>query len=359
MKSWALVVGVNEYPAPTGMNRLFGAVADAADFADWALHPNGGNVSPEGLYFWTCPAPPTPSSALKEYLESPTGWKFPGTPDLTRPPDFRDIVATASSLAQAAQGAQIGRIYVFFAGHGVQTISLDVQREPQTCFLTNDFRPGPPTAGLVPCEDLRRGLLASGFSEVIMFLDCCRTPMNFNEAAPSLGWNIAAIPDASYGVGRAAKRGAKAFEAPEAAPTRGAFSQVLVEGLRRRRNDQNQLTLNDLENYVSTGVHSILGNGKQYPQFDIEPRNPPYSLLIAPAISQQVPIVVSFTTLPAGVAVQLTGSDGRPVGVPLIAGPNPIAVDAEVGTVYSLETPDHTFVKTFKHDGPGATHVDL
>ena len=56
MTSWAIVVGINEYPG-SGLGPLKGAVADACDFADWALDPTGGNVAPERLYFWTYPWP--------------------------------------------------------------------------------------------------------------------------------------------------------------------------------------------------------------------------------------------------------------------------------------------------------------
>jgi Caspase domain len=360
MKSCALVVGVNEYPAATGMGRLYGAVADAADFADWVLHPDGGNVAPQHLYFWTFPAPAQPSPLLANYLANATAWKEPGAPDATRGPDLNDIGDTALHMAETLPAAGIARIYVFFAGHGVQTASVEAQVEVQTCFVANDFRPSGRTRGLVPCEDLRRGLLASGFSEVVMFLDCCRTPVNFTQDPPSLGWPRGALPDSPYAVGRAARRGTKAFEEPEAHPTsRGAFSRVLMQGLRCRRDERRVLTLNDLENYVYLGVPRVLRNRQQFPQFEIEPRNPPYPLITGPAISQAIPIIVHFRSLAPGTTVQLTDSNGVPVGAPVIAGPDPVTIDAEGGKLYSLETPDQSFTKGFRHEGPGATHVDL
>ena len=142
------------------------------------------------------------------------------------------------------------------------------------------------------------------------------------------------------------------------AASRGAFSRVLIEGLRRRRDGNNLLTLNELENYVYSGVPRILRNKQQFPQFEFE-RNPPYPLITGPALPQSIPIIVAFTTLAAGTTVQLTDSDGAPVGAPITAGPAPVTVHAEGGRLYSLETPDKSFVKPFKHEGPGATHVDL
>ncbi|MGL3111670.1 hypothetical protein [Bradyrhizobium sp. BR 1432] len=48
MNACALVVGINNYQKP-GIPTLFGAVADAADFADWALDPAGGNVESQSF----------------------------------------------------------------------------------------------------------------------------------------------------------------------------------------------------------------------------------------------------------------------------------------------------------------------
>ena len=192
-----------------------------------------------------------------------------------------------------------------------------------------------------------------------MFLDCCRTQMNFHESAPSLGFPRARLPDSPFGVGHASRRGTKAFEEPEHDPTsRGVFSRVLIEGLRRRRDDNHLLTLNELENYVYAGVPQLLRGRKQYPQFEFE-RNPPYPLVTGPALPQSIPIIVTFSTLAAGTQVQLVDSNGTPVGAPIAAGPRAVMVHAEAGKLYSLETSNKTMVKAFKHDGPGATNVDL
>jgi Caspase domain len=361
MTSCALVVGINEYPTETGMNNLFGAVADAADFADWALHPNGGNVAPNHLYFWTFPAPAAPSVLLANYLANPTPWRRPQTPASNRGPTFDDIADTALHLAETLGRTNVAtRMYVFFAGHGVQTKSLDSQRDGQTCFVAHDFGASPRTEGVIPCDDLRRGMLANGFAEVVMFLDCCRTPVHFRRPAPSLNFPLSEIPDAPYAVGRASRRGRKAFEEPPVGPaSRGVFSRVLMEGLRRSRGAGNQLTLNDLEHYVYSGVPRILRDKEQQPHFDIDPRFPPYLLIAGPVLPHTIRIVVTFPTLPAGTKVQLVDSNGVVVGAPLTAGPDPVIIDEVGGGLYSLETPDKSLVRPFKHEGPGATHVDL
>ncbi len=336
---------------------LFGAVADAADFADWALDPAGGNVANDRLYFWTCPGPVGPSARLQAFLANPTPWHNNVIPDFTRPPEADEIVRTALKMATTL-AATAERIYVFMAGHGVQTVPLDAQRDPQTCFVAGDFEPHATTFGLIPCDDLRRGLLMTGFfSQAFMFLDCCRSPLSLNQPSPPLPWPFAPAQDAtSYGVGRAAKRGAKAFEIPEKDPTsRGAFSKVLLEGLRRHRNAANELTLNDLETYVSTSIGELLGQGRQFPHFDIDPRNPPFRVLAKPAASPNVPIRITFKNGAPASPLKLVAPDGTVIEAQING---PVVVNAPAGRLYSLEKADGSDPHLFKHDGPEPTHVE-
>jgi len=358
MNACALVIGINAYRKPDEIRDLFGAVADAADFADWALDPQGGNVRPEHLYFWTSPAPTAPSARLQNFLANPTRWDDGNAPDLTRPPRASEIIDTARKMAETLPNAApaITRIYVFMAGHGVQSVSIGVERDAQTCFIAGDFKPTRASSGLIPCDDLRRGLLQTGFfSEAVMFFDCCRSSMNLNDPAPILAWPRGPGQDAFFGIGRAAKRGAKAYETPENAPTRGAFSTVLMEGLRRHSNAANDLTLNDLETYVSTAIHTVLGEGRQFPYFDIDPRNPPFRILRRPVASPTLPINIKLKDdVPR--PLQLVGPDGTVIKAQISS---PDSVDAPAGTFYSLETPDHSFSYLFKHDGPEPTNVEV
>ncbi|MGL3111669.1 hypothetical protein [Bradyrhizobium sp. BR 1432] len=236
-------------------------------------------------------------------------------------------------------------------------MAIGIERDAQTCFVAGDFNRDSATYGLIPCDDLRRGLLQMGyFSEAIMFFDCCRSPMNLNDPAPLLPWPRGAGQDAPFGIGRAAKRGAKAFETPEKAPNRGAFSTVLMEGLRRHRNAANQLTLNDLEVYVSNTIQSVLDESRQYPYFDIDPRNPPFCVLQTPVASPTVPIDITFENGATPRPLQLVGADGTVIKAEI----NGTArIEAPAGTFYSLETPDHRFSHPFKHDGPEPTHVKV
>src|SRR4051812_45432964 len=105
MTSWAIVVGINQYPPLAKQPPLQGAVADACDFADWALAKDGGGVAPENLFFWTYPWPTAPLGQLKAYLEGelPPWYNVKdgaAPPDSTRAPDAFEITTTIETLGR-------------------------------------------------------------------------------------------------------------------------------------------------------------------------------------------------------------------------------------------------------------------
>ena len=123
------------------------------------------------------------------FLANPTQWHNGIVPAFSGPPRADEIIRTALDMAQTLPPPHRRfRASSFMAGHGVQTTPLGVERDAQTCFVAGDFEPGASTFGLIPCDDLRRELLATGFfSEAIMFLDCCRSPMVLTRPTPPLG----------------------------------------------------------------------------------------------------------------------------------------------------------------------------
>jgi hypothetical protein len=375
MKSWAIVVGINEYHKDAGQPVLNGAVADAADFADWALHPHGGAVDPSRLYFWTHPKPTNPTPALAAYVATPTRWydldPAAVTPDFSRVPYVGHIVETALRAGRAAIAAamesgddETRRIYVFFAGHGVQTNTYGSTTEIQTCFVLGDFRPdNAAVSGLIPCEDFRRALLSGGFDQVFMFLDCCRVAMTkLNLPAPSIGSPNSRIPpEPKWGVGNAAQKNKIAYETT-IPPLRGAFSKTLLDGLRTVRDPANQtLTVESLKVYVRDKIGSCITN-EQRPDFPCDPSDPSPVVLIGPAIplpQTLADIHITFGALPAGTIVHLCDDKGQPVGDPIAAAPEGITIKALSGQFYSLDVAGRDLSKAFRHAGPGVTHVSL
>ena len=357
MPSWAIIVGINRYPPLAQQPRLQGAVADACDFADWALDPQGGNVAPDRMFLWTYPWPTQASNRLQSFLAAPqplwdneaTDW---AAPRKTRPPRAMEIVQTAQRVGRTAFEAAFvagddepRRIYVFLAGHGLRAKEIGNNSE-QTCFVAGDFRPlsSNNVQGLVACESLRKALLTDRFNEAIVFLDCCRLKTS------RLAMTAMAITDysndpvgVSWGVGNAAQDGAVAYETI-GAPVRGAFTKTLTEGLRTCRDDAtNELHVERLSKFVQDNIGSHTAAG-QSPSFLYVP-NPPGPVIVSGAVApaQVKPPspgpAVRMANLPAGTQVVLKDGNNIPVaGVgPLVAGAAPVVLPLLADGLYSLE----------------------
>lgn len=382
MKSWAIIVGINQYPANAGQTVLNGAVADAIDFADWALHPSGGAVPPERLFLWTHPKAVAVPASVAAYLAKAAANRWwdedaadpAGTPaDFARAPKERPVIETALRAgAEAAEDVfnnpadqSPRRCYVFFAGHGVQTNVTGSTTDTQTCYVVGDFRPTASTVrGLIPCEDFKRALLNAGFDQVFMFLDCCRVSLTkLNMPAPVIGSPNTRLPPAPiWGVGSAAQKDKPAFETV-GPPVRGAFSQTLLQGLRTVRDPVTQtLSLESLKLYVRDNIGAACLPNEQKPSFTGDPNEPLPALLVGPVIPAPVllaDINIDFGAVAAGTVVQLVDDQGVAVGAPLIAGPGGAVVQAPIGQFYSLDIAIPPRSTAFRHAGPGATDVTL
>lgn len=357
MSAWALVIGINNYHASTGLRQLHGAVADAADFADWALDPQGGGVLPEHLFFWSSPAPMNPSPNLAAFLNSPTPWPGSG-PDFTRPPHASDIFRVVPNLATSAVQANAERIYVFFAGHGAQTQAQSFSEDPQNCFIAGDYYPAVPALGLVGCDDLRRFLQGVGTPELVLFFDCCRNGLPLKVPRPAIVWNLYS-PNGlfvRFGIGRAAQDEAVAYEVPIDAkpPTRGAFSKLLVSGLREHRIN-GQLTLNDLENYVNEGIGELVRPKKQVPDFLEKPKPPNLVLAFGQPLNGMAQARLEFKTMNVGTTYVIRNHKASVVDTRKFDG-NVAIVDLPIGS-YSIELETGESLIVFNHLGPGVTNV--
>ncbi|WP_216332554.1 caspase family protein [Rhizobium sp. X9] len=360
MSSMALVIGINEYPADTKLKALEGAVADAADFADWALDPTGGNVPPENMYFWTHPAPIAPEPNLAQFLQNPNPWPFVG-PDFNAAPEAMQIIRCVGRLAERCVDEDIERMYVFFAGHGAQTRPEDVTRDPQNCFIAGNFAMDMPAMGLVGCDDLRRYLVKFGPTELIMFFDCCREVLSVKVGIPATPYNNE--NNLGYhkrlGIGRAAQDACVAYEIPATAegPARGAFSKLLVGGLRVHRVN-GKLTLSDLESYVSTAIGGLMTPpNSQYPDFIERPKPPALILAEGAPIGGNIEVRLKFTSLLPGTAFELRDELDMLISTANVA-PNGNIFTLPFGA-YSVNAVGDKVGITFSHLGPGASDVTL
>jgi hypothetical protein len=271
----AVVVGINDYPGSTRQKTLAGAVDDAIDFARWAIHPQGGKVPEDQLYFWGFPQPAAMPEGMERYVTPNRPWPYDPAPDFSVPPEAKALVLALEAAAEAASGAtgETGlqeRLYVYLAGHGAMTQRRSSQKDAQNCLLTADFVPNK-AFGLIPLDDLRRMLEMRGPRETLIFSDCCRGELPLSVPDPVL--NASEYADMGLNeqwiVGRAAAPGAIAYETPIAAPKRGSFTKLLVQALRQFRTD-GQLTLPELRGFVRAGVKADVAPRIQAPKFEVK-----------------------------------------------------------------------------------------
>lgn len=359
MVAWAFVIGINEYPVESRQAQLHGAVADAADFADWALDPAGGAVLPEHMFLWTMPAPAASPQRLAAFLQNPTRWPFVG-PDFGRAPHASEIKRAIAEIARKAVAGGAERLYVFFAGHGAQTKPRDYEEDPQNCFIVGDFAPDMPSLGLVPCDDLRRYLKGQGPAELVLFFDCCRNTLPLKVPRPSGGFNVLGSNGLHrrLAVGRASQDETVAYEVPIGVPVpeRGAFSKLLIAGLRDFRVG-GQLTMKDLQDYVTSGIGDLVKPHQQLPDFDERPLPRGLVLAVGRPLNAQPPIRVDSTGMTAGTELLLLDKDAQLVTT-FMAGPTTHVFHLPIGG-YSIELRDESVIAAFNHVGPGATDVGI
>lgn len=355
MSAWALVVGINEYRPESGLSTLFGAVDDAVDFAEWALDPAGGAIEPAGLHLWTWPMPAAPSKAVEDALAAPPDWAH-GPPDFTRAPRGDEIRLTLFNLAQKAAAEGVERLYVYFAGHGLQTKPLQYQLPEQVCFVAGDYLPLF-TQSLVPGIYVRSLMRRLGPVEVLMFFDCCRDEMSSFQADPPVEWPTfnGAGTNLCCSLGLAASPGAKAFETPTASPKRGAFTRLLTYGLRALR-EKDVLTPGLLQIYLRTGIDRLTKPHRQKPSIILEPDDYDLELVRGPPTVAPPDLKVDLSQRPAQQDVIMIYPDRSQVTLEAQA---VHAFPAAPIGLYFFETPAHVALHSEYHSGPDPTDVAI
>lgn len=354
MTACAFVVGIDEYPDTAGMPALKGAVADAVDFAEWALDGAGGAVAPQDMYFWSWPPPADAPSRIAAHLAAPTAWPV-GNP-AAGAPDGAAIVQSIFEIMCQAEARGLTRVFVFLAGHGMEIDRQITAEPPETCFMAGDFRPRF-AHGLIPCDALQQALLRFGTAELVLLFDCCRTDINPTLERPWLGWpNAIADRNEWVAAGRAAKSKQMALEIETDSGFRGAFSHLVTFALRHLRFDD-ALTSQQLENYVLRRISKVIvPPRRQTPEFDIRPREPDFILVAGAPPPPHLSVSISFSGANQGRNAYL-----RDAELQVIATMEPAPVEwsslLPLGT-YSLEFNDGVSEAiAISHLGPGNEHV--
>jgi hypothetical protein len=315
VRARALVIGINLYPASAGQDPLFGAVDDAADFATWALDPLGGGVAADDLYFWTHPAPAPLPAALAAHSGPDRPWPCAPPPDFAAAPTSQAIILAARDAADsAAESDEDERLYLFFAGHGV--VTKKIGEDAQSCYMAGDFIANT-SFGLIPLDDLRRAIAERGPRETILICDCCRNALPITIPKPVL--NIDESDDLEINQqwlhGSAAKLKAPAWEVPEGAPRRGAFTKMLVQALRQYRVDD-ELTVDAAKGFVRKAVARLVDPKTQVPGLQVRDDAEPYVIVAGPPIPPFPDLVVAFPPGLVG-SVRILDARDEPVGEPI------------------------------------------
>jgi hypothetical protein len=248
---YALVVGIDQYKNFTALQ---GAVNDANHFISWLTSPAGGDV---------------PIANITKLLsDGPTS-----------EPSFDLIVdEIAAYIEQFEMNGHVPlgqRLYVYLAGHGINVGDVG------DCGLVVANASTFTTHRNLPGKLLARKLMSSGiFTEVILFMDCCREVISNNPSGQlSVLDTLQSVPGPGTVVeGLATKwaRPAREKELPNPVGTgtsiQGLFTHAVIDGLQRAVDDNGAVTAQRLREYVAEYT-TRLGATDQSVDIDFDPED--------------------------------------------------------------------------------------
>jgi hypothetical protein len=154
MTTWAIVVGINDYPGAPG-NPLPGCVHDALLFSEWLLDPLGGDVKEFRLFLLLSPWPdPLPERLQRVNRLEPT---------------YRGFVEAVRQCVLRS-GGEADRLFFYFSGHGC---AYKQGAEYIDGLMLADFEDEFPNHSM-SVESLVAYLRTTQLRDQFLFLDCCR-----------------------------------------------------------------------------------------------------------------------------------------------------------------------------------------
>ncbi len=213
MADWAIVIGIDRYW--TEKASLKGAVHDAMRMREWLVDPAGGNV-------------PAENTAL---VLSPLAGKEPGGVECSGATNTKIITAISDLLGKS--GGKGERLYFFYAGHG---LTARVNNRDENALVADDFGPVT-TNNSLALRSLWELLETTQFQDQFLFVDACRNIPWENVEFEVGRWPLPrrrdpGLPPTQQFILYATSPGLRARELREYGNERGAFTEVLLEGLR-------------------------------------------------------------------------------------------------------------------------------
>jgi Caspase domain len=210
--NWAIVIGVDRYWSEHAS--LKGAVRDALRMREWLLDPKRGSVPEQNI-------------AL---ILSPSVGSDPG---VKAPEATRDAIITSiADLLKRSKG-EGERLYFFYAGHG---LTARVNQRDENSLVCADFSDVLTTNSLA-LRSLWEFFETVQFQDQFFFVDACRNIPWENVEFEVGRWPLPrkrdpGLPPAQQFILYATSPGLRAQELTEAGNERGAFTDVLLEGVR-------------------------------------------------------------------------------------------------------------------------------
>ena len=211
--NWAVVIGIDRYWSERA--RLKGAVRDALMMREWLLDPAGGNVPEENLVLALSP----PADAEPPGVEAVEATNAA-------------IVSSIADLLKRSKG-EGERLYFFYAGHG---LTARVNQRDENALVCSDFTDVLTTNSLA-LRSLWEFFETVQFQDQFFFVDACRNIPWENVEFEVGRWPLPrkrdpGQPPAQQFILYATSPGLRAQELQEAGNERGAFTEVLLDGLR-------------------------------------------------------------------------------------------------------------------------------
>lgn len=236
---YALIIGVSDYPT---FSSLKGPNGDADRFHAWLTDSSGGSVPPANCRIIQSTA--NPAMPIQNQIDE----------------KFGELLNEMKEIPGDEKKGR--RFYFYFSGHGVGITRTDFTL--QTGLLMANFSEDLFRNAALLAETYRDIIATSGrFTEVIFFLDCCRTRVpGVMGLIPQFSWPMISVitGEVSTLLGYATEFMDAAFEAARldlppgqsGSFFRGHFTEALLRGLRGEAADRDtgQISVAGLRQYL-------------------------------------------------------------------------------------------------------------
>ena len=263
MKDYAILVGIGSYPEDAELDPLKGPHNDLKRIQEWLVlgkEAGGGGLQPDDIITLTDNCDYELNANYDDIINAILSVK-------------RAVVARTPDAANKPRPLA-GRLYLYFAGHGIFPPAVQPADRMEAGFLPEDWRPD--LAGkYIPVYQLSLMLNQEGyFEEIVVVSDACRSKLLQQISPQNLA--ITHDPDPLGGESRlllcfAAKHEEYAKEQEIDGRFLGVFSKSLYDALvGAPRNQDGNVTYVELRQFIISRMATLLGpNDFQNPRIEV------------------------------------------------------------------------------------------